>query len=162
VTHHVGDDLMRRFIQGDLDEQVAVAVARHMDDCPRCASRAAVDEPLAPAFAAVEDPRPPPGLTDDILIALGEQRLPAVATAEMAAAAVLLTAAALVLAVGGDPAGLAAEAATALSAIGTGGSVLISQLYLAPLGWSALAAGLGFGLCAWLARRMGAWSRGAR
>ena len=128
MTHHVGDDLMRRFIQGTLDEQVAIAVARHIDDCPRCASRAAVEEPLAPAFAAVDDPRPPPGLADDILVALDEQRLPEAATAEMAAAAVLLTAAALVLAVGGDPAGLAAEAATALSALSTGASVLIAQL----------------------------------
>lgn len=162
MTHHIGDDLMRRFIQGSLDEQVSVAVARHIDDCPRCAARAAVDEPLAMAFAAVEDPRTPPGLADDILTALDEQRLPAAATVEMAAAAVLLTAAALVLALGGDPAGLAAEAATAMSALATGASVLIAQLYLAPVGWSALAAALGFGICAWLARQMGAWSRGAR
>ena len=78
------------------------------------------------------------------------------------AAAVLLTAATSLLALSGDPTSLTAEAAVAMSAMGSAAGTLTSLFYLAPQGWWVIASGIGFGSCIWLARAMGAWSREAR
>jgi anti-sigma factor RsiW len=163
MTHHISDDLMRRFTLGDLDEQVAIAVAEHIDDCPRCAARAAVADPLAGAFASACDPLPPPDLAGAILTALQNDVRPSTSiAAEAAASAVLLISAAAVLALGGDPAGLAAEAATAAMALLTALSVLVTTLSVLPAWWAAVAAALGFVACALVAGRLGAWTRGWR
>ena len=53
---HVSESTLRSFVAGDLDEAEAVQVALHIDECVSCANRAIAFEPLAPAFAAVEDP----------------------------------------------------------------------------------------------------------
>ena len=63
---HVPDALMQQFVEGEVDDSVAVAVALHLDACPACATRAAAIEPLASVFAASEDPRVPVGLVESI------------------------------------------------------------------------------------------------
>lgn len=95
--NHVPEDLLQAFVDGDVGEQVAVHVAEHLDECPACSTRATGFEPLAAAFAAVDDPVPPDGLGLNALArARQPDRLP---MAEVAVGAGLLAAAAL-LAVG--------------------------------------------------------------
>ena len=163
MIHHVSEDLLDRFVEGTLDVRVAIAVAQHIDECSRCASRAAVADPMAKAFASVKDREPPMDLVDGILLAVGEDskgRMPGVQ--ELAAAAALLICASGLLAFGGAPAGLAADAAVAMKALGTGSGVLMGQLYMAPLGWSALASALGLCGSVFLVRQLGGWSRSPR
>ena len=69
---HVHDDLLRRFVDGALDDEVAASVAIHLDSCSRCATRAATLEPLALAFAAVDDPVAP---ADEQLASAEKRRL---------------------------------------------------------------------------------------
>ena len=56
MTPHLPDELLIRFVEGDLDERDAVEAALHIDDCPHCAARAARLEPLAVAFASITEP----------------------------------------------------------------------------------------------------------
>jgi anti-sigma factor RsiW len=65
--HHVPDDLLTSFVDGELGTHVAVHVAEHIDSCPACATRAASLEPLALAFAATDDPVVPEDLAEAIL-----------------------------------------------------------------------------------------------
>lgn len=148
---HTPPELLARFVDGTLDEDVAVAVALHLDACPRCATRAASMEPLAPAFAAAEDPAVPPQLVRCILEEASA--VPAVdpTQAGVQVSAVLLAASAGLLLLLGDPAGLVAELATLLGAVGTAAAAL--ALSAQELGGTALLAGAlvwvgaaGFGL----------------
>jgi anti-sigma factor RsiW len=98
---HVPEDLLVAFVEGDVDENLAVHVAQHLDECVACATRAVALEPLAAAFAAVEDPIAPDDLPDAILaVAERPERGP---TVEIAVGATLLLAAAGLAVVGGDP-----------------------------------------------------------
>ena len=67
MSTHVPDDLLSDFSQGEVDEQLAVHIALHLDSCPACATRAASMNPLASAFASIPDPVMPAGLTAAIL-----------------------------------------------------------------------------------------------
>lgn len=58
---HPDDALLHAFLAGEVDEPTAVGLALHLDDCPRCAARAAALDPLSAAFVAPTPP-PPPGL----------------------------------------------------------------------------------------------------
>lgn len=99
MSPHVPENLLSAFVDGDVDERIAIHVAEHLDGCPACATRAAGLEPLAAAFAAVCDPVPPPSLVPDILARLDQpDRAP---VAEIAIGAGLLVVAAL-LALGLD------------------------------------------------------------
>lgn len=100
MSPHVPDALLRSFVLGDVDESLAVQVALHLDACPACATRAAGLEPLASAFAAVDDPLPP-DLTAPVLSALQrpERRL----VPELLVGGGFLGGAALLLAVLGQP-----------------------------------------------------------
>ncbi|MCB9665520.1 MAG: hypothetical protein H6732_15515 [Alphaproteobacteria bacterium] len=62
MSTHVDDALLARFVAGDLGEHAAAHVALHLDACPACANRAREADPLARAFAAVDDPVVPEGL----------------------------------------------------------------------------------------------------
>jgi len=67
MTPHVPEDLLVAFAHGDVDEQLAVHIATHLDACPACATQATSLNPLANAFAAMPDPITPTGLVDAIL-----------------------------------------------------------------------------------------------
>ncbi len=114
---HVHDDLLRRFVDGALEDEVAASVATHLDGCSRCATRAATLEPLALAFAAVDDPVVPADLSHSIVEAIHAPPVPIVEPtlgAELALALGLAAAAALLVAVTGDGPALMVDAAAAM------------------------------------------------
>lgn len=94
MSHHVSQPILERFVAGDLETDEAVEVATHIDDCVSCANRAIALEPLAAAFAAVEDPEVPEGLPAAILAELQRPGLPLV---ELGVGSGMLLAAALLL-----------------------------------------------------------------
>jgi len=67
VREHVPNDLLSSFVEGELEEPVAVHIAEHLDRCPHCATRAVALEPLASAFASCDDPLVPQHLATDVL-----------------------------------------------------------------------------------------------
>ena len=114
---HVHDDLLRRFVDGALDDEVAASVAIHLDSCSRCATRAATLEPLALAFAAVDDPIVPAELPHDILTAIHAPPVPVIEPtlgAELGLALALAAAAALLVVITGDGPALMVDAAAAM------------------------------------------------
>lgn len=131
MSHHVPEDLLASFIEGDLDDQLAVHIATHLDECPRCATRAAHLEPLAAAFAAVDDPVVPDDLVATILAATERQR-PALSIEILAGAAMLAAAMVLVL-VGTDPVALAFESLDLLTAVPRFGN-LAAQVSMSMVG----------------------------
>lgn len=117
MNRHVPDDLLHAFVDGDVDEQVAVHIAEHLDGCPACATRAVTLEPLAAAFAAVEDPPMPPDLVASILTAAEQpERGP---LAEVVIGGCLLVAAGLLAVFTGDPLGTAVDLGVAARALGS-------------------------------------------
>ena len=64
---HVPEAMLARFVSGELDEDQAVQVALHVDDCPACRARAAAAEPLQAAFAAAVEVEPPAALMEAIV-----------------------------------------------------------------------------------------------
>ena len=94
-----------------------MAVARHIDECSRCASSAAAGEPLANAFASVSDPEVPEHLSDEI-VAAARDAFPEVQPDEdesdSSSIAIFLIAAAILLAVIVSPMGVADGTQTAL------------------------------------------------
>lgn len=118
MSAHVPEELLTDFVMGEVDEQLAIHVAEHLDACPRCATRAAHLEPLATAFAAVDDPLVPDDLIDDVLAAVAadeRRRLPAL---EVAVGAALLLAAIVLVAMGSDPIGLLTDTLTTVPRLG--------------------------------------------
>lgn len=61
----IDEPTLAAFVDGDLGEHLAVHVALHLDACPGCAARAVGADPLARAFASVDDPP----LPDDLVAA---------------------------------------------------------------------------------------------
>jgi anti-sigma factor RsiW len=126
MSRHVTDDLLRSFVDADVGEEMAVHIADHLDECPACATRAASLEPLATAFAAMEDPEPPPDLAASVLAAVQEpERLPIM---EIGLGAGLLLSAALLTTAFGNPLGMAADVGVLISALGTMGRGLAAGL----------------------------------
>ncbi|MEN0068185.1 MAG: hypothetical protein AAGA48_39045 [Myxococcota bacterium] len=78
MSLHIPDDVLECFVLGDLDEERAVQVATHIDECSFCANRAAAIEPLGLAFASVEDPELPETFKANVLAELNRPRFPAV------------------------------------------------------------------------------------
>ncbi len=141
MSQHVPEDLLQAFVEGDVGEQLAIHIAEHLDGCPACSTRAAGMEPLAAAFAAVEDPVPPPGLTQAVLARVDEpDRVPML---EIGVGVGLLVCAAG-LAVGLDgPFALAAQDAVLLNAaatMGRGVGHALGAFQLALVGSTLLAA----------------------
>jgi predicted anti-sigma-YlaC factor YlaD len=99
----VPDELLQSFVDGDVGEQLAVHIAKHLDDCASCSTRATHMDALSPLFASCDDPAPADDLVMAILAAAEEpetQRLPIV---EGAVGAALLAAAAALFVLGGEP-----------------------------------------------------------
>jgi anti-sigma factor RsiW len=134
MSQHVPDDLLLAFVDGDVDEQVAVHIAEHLDHCPACATRATGHEPLATAFASVRDPLPPAGLAAAILARADEpERLP---MRELWFGGGLLAAACGLLVFTEGPIRLVAELATvtnAAVALGRGLTVAVSPFQVSLL-----------------------------
>lgn len=147
---HVPEALLERFVLGDLEEPVAIEVARHVDACSRCATRAAVLEPLAAAFASIDDPPVPEDLVPAVLAAVQREARPG---PEPAIAAGLLALALVALVVGGAPGDLFVGTITALQALVTAGRILLGQLATIST-ISLAAASLALVACAWLARSL--------
>ena len=145
---HVPDALLERFALGDVEESVAVAIAQHLDACGRCSTRAASLEPLAIAFASVDDPPVPPMLAEEVLAALREAPL---SRPEPAIAAGLMALAFLALVASGDPASAVVGVARVLRALAVASQVLLEQIaHFAP--HTTLLAALLMMASAWLAR----------
>lgn len=155
MSRHVTDAVIAAFADGALDDDTAAAVALHLDDCPACAARAVAAEPLAAAFAAVDDPRVPSTLA---LAAIREATLPAptraalpatpTAPVELVVGSALIAAATLVAWTGGDVAASAARFARVVRALAdaSGGG------FAPPLMVVPLVVVLGFGVVVWLGR----------
>lgn len=153
MNGHVPEDILQAFVDGEVDEQVAIHVAMHLDDCPRCATRAAHLEPLATAFAATDDPTVPDDLLETVLAAAltPQPRFPLL---EVGLGGALLAAAAALLLVGTGPTALVFGAADWVSTLPRL-SNLAAQISMSALGLS-LAFGLfvaGSGVALGLARR---------
>lgn len=120
---HVPDDLLQAFVDCEVDEQLAVHVAEHLDDCPACATRAAVLEPLGAAFAAADDPFVPDDLVQSVLAEL-RSPAPVVVAArspllEIGVGSGLIVMAASLVLLFGQPIQAAIRVGLALDALGT-------------------------------------------
>jgi len=122
--HHPSAHELGRFVEGDLTDEVAVSVALHLDDCPACATHVAGLDPLATAFASVDDP-PVPGVLLEALLA--EARAPAQRGPEPVIAAVLLGLGTALLFLAGGPTQTLAGMGTTFSALLTVVEVLAGQ-----------------------------------
>ena len=114
MSHHVPENLLAAFVDGDVGEQLAIHIAEHLDECPACATRAAGLEPLAAAFAAVTDPLPPDDLADAVLAAYDRHEQPRMPVQEVLVGGGMVAAAAAIVALAGDPLGMAIEAGRSL------------------------------------------------
>ncbi len=102
--NHIPDHQLQAFAAGDsaeIPDALAVRIALHVDECPRCATRVAGMDPLATAFAAVHDPLPPRDLSAAILRAADAPEPQP--TVEIALGGVLLATALCLFAAFGDP-----------------------------------------------------------
>lgn len=66
---HLSEAQVRALVEGALSDAEAEVVALHLDECPRCAARAAAADPLRPALLAAPAVAPPA----DLLAALISQ-----------------------------------------------------------------------------------------
>lgn len=115
MSQHVPEDLLGSFVDGDVGEQLAVHIAEHLDECPACATRATGLEPLAAAFASVDDPLPPADLVQAVMQQVSEpERVPVL---EIALGAAMLVSAALLTTTLGNPLGMAIELGVVLHAM---------------------------------------------
>ncbi|MBX2801209.1 MAG: hypothetical protein KTR31_26255 [Myxococcales bacterium] len=115
MSQHVPEDLLQSFVEGDVGEQLAIHIAEHIDECPSCATRATGMEPLAAAFAAMEDPVAPRELAHTVLAELRQpERVPVLEIG--VGVGLLLCSAAMALALQ-SPLALAADFAVALNAV---------------------------------------------
>jgi anti-sigma factor RsiW len=140
VTWHVPEDLLRSFVEGNVDEKTAIEVAEHIDRCPACSCRADAIEPLAAAFAAVADPVPPPELVQRVLDEV--EKPEAVPTFEIGVGLALLAAAAVVFVLTGNPVAFAVKAGVLVDTLSTIGTkfALVGNASLFALSLSTVAA----------------------
>jgi anti-sigma factor RsiW len=125
MNRHLPEDLLLRFIEGDLDEHEAVEAALHIDDCPMCAARAAQADPLAAAMAALPDPPLPVGFERGVLDALALPEAPTPAFQLPWLGVGLILSAALLMVVGGEPTALLWKLATVARGLGVATNVLL-------------------------------------
>jgi predicted anti-sigma-YlaC factor YlaD len=126
MSEHVPKDLLLAFVEGDIEEQVAIHIASHLDDCPKCSAMAVRMDPLASAFASVSDPVPPSDLADHIIMALEQPE--ASSYIEFVIGGSLLAAAALLSVLVGDPVASAVDVGVFVNALGTAGQHLANGL----------------------------------
>src|SRR6188768_4324948 len=104
MTRHVEDIVLRSFVAGDVDEGTAIEVALHLDECPACTSRVDALDPLLASLSALPDPVPPLDLVQAVLAQVEAAEAPARASRlEILVGALLLTGAAGLAALFGDP-----------------------------------------------------------
>ncbi|MFT5586592.1 MAG: hypothetical protein ACI9VR_004191 [Cognaticolwellia sp.] len=159
MSQHPPDSLIKRFAEGELSEALAVDLAIHMDGCPVCASRAASLEPMASVFASDDDPELPEDLMAEILGAVSElqvqpalpptlpRSMPVGPRAELLAGASLISAAATLFFLLGDPGHFAADLAVNAHAAATAASIGASSLEGFNNAWPAMVAALAFAGC---------------
>jgi anti-sigma factor RsiW len=128
MNRHLPDDLILRFVEGDLDEHEAVEAALHIDDCAACAARAAQADPLAVALAAMPDPQLPAGFEDAVLDELAQPAAPTPAFQLPWLGVGLILAAALLMVVGGEPTALLWKLAAVARGLGVAITVLLDLL----------------------------------
>ena len=133
MSQHIPQALLKKFVAGDLQEPVAVAVAQHIDSCSRCSSEAAAADPLNQAFASTSDPPIPEDLVEKIQIAVAaaphEEEQPA--RPLLTSRLFLIAAAVLLVVLIAAPSGILEHTTTAVHTaanqseenIGRGGSV---------------------------------------
>ncbi len=134
MSAHVSKELLREFVLGEVSEQTAVQVALHIDACPACSAVAVSLEPLAAAFAAVEDPELPPGFFAAVLEEAA--RPAATPMLEVAVGAALLFASVVIVALFGSPVAMAADFGVvmhALAGLGRGLSIVLGSSTTATL-----------------------------
>lgn len=135
---HVPEPVLERFALGDMGESEAEAIAVHLDACPSCAARAAGLEPLAVAFAALDDPPVPTDLSANILAAARAPQVP-VARPEITIAAGLAALAALAVLMGGAPTELMASTLALGRALVTVANALVTAIGVSAPLWAAVA-----------------------
>jgi len=134
MSKHVPDPLIRQFSRGDVNTDNAVLIAIHLDECHRCAAKAAAFEPLHLAFEALGDPAVPEDLVDDVLLAAKAARRRRLPALELAIGVSLLGVAGAMVALGSDPIGFAIRGLRSLpqlSAFITHASLSLPALFLA-------------------------------
>lgn len=142
MSPHLTSTQLSLFAAGDLEDAAAATLAGHVDDCAHCATRLAHADPLAGAFAEVQDPTVPVGLIEEILARAteasdddeGRTRL----RPEIWAAGGLLAAAAVLLGLTGGLTPWMAEVGVSVRAALVGGGVLLSN---SPVSAGAVALG---------------------
>lgn len=100
MMDHPDESRLLAFLEGEVDETDAVALALHLDACPRCASRLTRLDPLSEAFAAIPEPPIPHDLPRAILTA--SMRPVGLSTTDLGLVAGLFASASL-LALAADP-----------------------------------------------------------
>ena len=99
MSHHIPPALLDKFVEGSLEEPVAVAVALHIDQCSRCHAAAAAAEPLRQDLATIDDPEVPADLLE-VLHERAQNPRPALAPPKARSnTALFILAAGLVLAI---------------------------------------------------------------
>lgn len=128
MNRHLSEDLLLRFVEGDLDDHEAVEAALHIDDCPACAARAAQAEPLAAALAAMPQPPLPDGFEQAVLDELARPEAPPAAFQLPWLGVGLILAAALLMMVGGEPTAMLWKLAAVTRGLGVAVTVLLDLL----------------------------------
>ena len=126
MSDHVPDDLLMSFVEGDISEELAIHIGLHLDGCPQCSARAVNMDPLATAFASIDDPIPPPDLAEHVILALNAP--PRSSHVEFWLGGTLLAAAALLSVMVGDPIGSFIDIGVFVSAVGTASQHLTQGL----------------------------------
>ena len=122
-----------------LDDDLAVEVAEHLDECPTCANKAELADPLASVLAAVEPIPVPEGLVEDILCDLpSDSPAPWMRTADALVVSLLLAAAGLLFVVAASPGQFLADAS--LSSAGSGAYTITDLGRVTVVGMTTLAA----------------------
>jgi anti-sigma factor RsiW len=140
---HVPDDLLDSFVEGDMGEHLAVHIAEHLDECAACATRAAAMEPMASAFASMDDPEPPATLAASALAAASVAERPP--TAELTVGFALLACAGALVILAGNPVGVTVQLSVmlnlALIAIGAVSAQIVSSTFALSATTAAAVAG---------------------
>ncbi len=154
MTRHLSDDLILRFAEGDLGEREAVEAALHIDDCPHCAARVALAEPLAEAFAAMPDPVLPAGFEQAVFEALDQPEATVAALQIPWLGIGMILSAALLMMVGGEPTAMLWKLAAVARGIGVVVGLVVNHLP-SPAVVLTLAATLAFGCSLTAVRLLG-------
>ncbi len=128
MTRHLEDEILLRFVDGDLPEEAAVKAALHIDACPHCANRAVSLEPLAQAFAAVRDPQLPADLEARVMEELA-QPAPQISPGWLPwLGGLMIAAAGALMLLAGDPTTLVWQLAMSLKTLAVAAQVVLRAI----------------------------------